>query len=190
MAKAEYRSAARSRKLIVDALADLLQEKPLEKITVTDVVARADINRGTFYAHYRDIPDVVDYLIQQTFSSILDALSSQDDPAANISHTLLAQIQTILEEDLNLYKKILRSNVAPQMQNRLVAIVEEYFLQNADLYYRGNRQDFEIAIRFCAGGLCNLYRDWFSGKLPFSLNELTQIGENLLDRIIGINLHP
>ena len=51
MAKAEYRSAIRSRKLINEALADLLTEKPLDKITVTDVVSRADINRGTFYAH-------------------------------------------------------------------------------------------------------------------------------------------
>ena len=46
MAKAEYRSAIRSKRLINDALADLLQEKPLDKITVTDVVNRADINRG------------------------------------------------------------------------------------------------------------------------------------------------
>ena len=190
MAKAEYRSAARSRKLIVDALADLLQEKPLEKITVTDVVARANINRGTFYAHYRDIPDVVDYLIQQTFSSILDALSNQDDPSANLGHTLLTRIQAILEEDLVFYRKILNSNAATLMHNRLVNIMEEYFLQNADMYYRGNRQEFELAIRFCAGGLSNLYQDWFAGKLPYSLTELTKIGEDLLVRIIGINLHP
>lgn len=78
MAKAEYRSAIRSRKMINDALADLLMEKPLDKITVTDVVRRADINRGTFYAHYRDIPDVVDHLIQQTFSVIRDAMTGQN----------------------------------------------------------------------------------------------------------------
>ena len=64
MARAEYRSAIRSRKLINAALADLLQEKPLDKITVTDVVNRAQINRGTFYAHYADIPDVIQNLIQ------------------------------------------------------------------------------------------------------------------------------
>lgn len=48
MAKAEYRSSIRSKQLINAALADLLQEKPLDKITVTDVVRRAGINRGTF----------------------------------------------------------------------------------------------------------------------------------------------
>lgn len=77
MAKAEYRSAIRSRKLIKEALADLLQEKPLDKITVTDVVNRAQINRGTFYAHYADIPDVINHLIQNTFSDIREVLACQ-----------------------------------------------------------------------------------------------------------------
>ena len=72
-----------------EALADLLTEKPLDKITVTDVVTRANINRGTFYAHYRDIPDVVDHLIQQTFSAIRDAMISHPATDANIEHTLI-----------------------------------------------------------------------------------------------------
>ena len=93
MAKAEYRSAVRSRKLINDALADLLTEKPLDKITVTDVVNRADINRGTFYAHYRDIPDAVDHLIQQTFSAIRDAMITNTPTPASIGSTLLSAIQ-------------------------------------------------------------------------------------------------
>lgn len=55
MAKAEYKSAIRSRRMIQRALVELLQEKELDKITVTDIVTRADINRGTFYAHYADL---------------------------------------------------------------------------------------------------------------------------------------
>ena len=45
--KKEYRSAIRSRRLIRAALLELLQEKKFEKITVTDIVKRADINRST-----------------------------------------------------------------------------------------------------------------------------------------------
>ena len=50
--KREYRSAARSRRLIRDAYAALMQEKPVDKISVSDIVRLADLNRGTFYAHY------------------------------------------------------------------------------------------------------------------------------------------
>ena len=53
--KKEYRSAVRSRRMIRQAFMDLLHEKPLEKITATDIIRRADINRSTFYAHYPDV---------------------------------------------------------------------------------------------------------------------------------------
>ena len=185
MAKAEYRSAVRSRKLINEALADLLTEKPLDKITVTDVVSRADINRGTFYAHYRDIPDVVDHLIQQTFSAIRDALMDQRPTPANVGLTLLSTIQKILEEDPVFYGKILNSGAASIMQEQLVRIVMDFMLEHKERFYPGSQEEYQIAIRFCAGGLSNLYRDWFSGKLPYTLEELTQIGETLIRRIVG-----
>ena len=185
MAKAEYRSAVRSRKLINEALADLLTEKPLDKITVTDVVKRADINRGTFYAHYRDIPDVVDHLIQQTFSAIRDALIAQTEIPSNMGLVFLTAIQTILEEDLPFYRKILNSSASSLMQEQLVSIVLDFLLEHKDRFYQGSQEEYQIAIRFCAGGLSNLYRDWFSGKLACSLSELTQIGDALIQRIIG-----
>ena len=50
-----YKSALRSRKWIRQAFMELLREKDFEKITVTDIVNRADINRSTFYAHYPDV---------------------------------------------------------------------------------------------------------------------------------------
>ena len=186
MAKAEYRSSLRSKKLINEALADLLTEKPLDKITVTDVVSRADINRGTFYAHYKDIPDLVDHLIQQTFSAIREAVIGQIQSPANVSLALLTAIQRVLEEDLVFYRKILSSSASSILQEQLVAIVSEFMLEHKDRFYPGSQEEYQIAIRFCAGGLSNLYRDWFAGKLSCSLSELTQTGNALISRVIGI----
>ena len=54
--KAEYRSSIRSKVLIKNALLSLMREKSFDKITVTDIVDRADINRFvTFVAAYRAI---------------------------------------------------------------------------------------------------------------------------------------
>ena len=185
MAKAEYRSSLRSKKLINEALADLLTEKPLDKITVTDVVSRADLNRGTFYAHYKDIPDVVDHLIQQTFSAIRDAVTGQVQMPSDVGYALLTALQRILEEDLSFYRKILNSSASSIMHEQLVAVVTDFMLENAEQFYPGRQDDYLITIRFCAGGLSNLYRDWLSGKLSCSLSELTQIGNILISRVIG-----
>ena len=181
MAKAVYRSAIRSRKLINAALADLLQEKPLDKITVTDVVNRAQINRGTFYAHYADIPDVIHHVIQQTFSQIQEALSGQDYAATEIPKVLLSRIQAFLEEDLDFYRKIMSSSAAPLMQEQLVKIVLEYLSQREAEFGFRDQEQYMLVMRFCAGGLSNLYLDWFAGTLSFSLDELTCRAEELLN---------
>lgn len=185
MAKAEYRSAVRSRKLINAALADLLQEKPLDKITVTDVVNRAEINRGTFYAHYADIPDVINHLIQQTFSKLREALSEPYPPLADVPRAFLFRMQKILEEDLDFYKKIMNSSAVSLMQEQLVNIALDYLFQREEAFGFGDHEQFVLTMRFCAGGLSNLYRDWFAGKLSFSLDELTRRAENLLGSVMA-----
>ena len=149
------------------------------------MVNRADINRGTFYAHYRDIPDVVDHLIQQTFSAIRDAMITNTPTPASIGSTLLSAIQEILESDLGFYRKLLNSSAFSVMQEQLVSIVLDFLVEHKDRFYQGSQEEYQIAIRFCAGGLSNLYRDWFSGKLTCSLSELTQIGDALIQGIIG-----
>ena len=186
MAKAEYRSAIRSRKLIISALADLLQEKPLDKITVTEVVSRAGINRGTFYAHYADIPDVINSLIQQTFSQIRQILDSHPLKMENLADVLMAQIEAILKEDLDFYRKVMASSAAPLMQEQLVDIVVGHLLQHESQFSTESHEQFVLKIRFCAGGLSNLYRDWFEGKLDITLGELTQNAQRMLYRVMGV----
>lgn len=185
MPKAEYRSAIRSRKMINAALADLLLEKPLDKITVTDVVSRAQINRGTFYAHYADIPDVIDNLIQQTFAGIREAIPLQPENLNQIPITLLGKIQQLLEADLEFYQKIMNSTAAPLMMNRLMDVVLEYLLENEALFFPDKPEQYAITIRFCAAGLSGLYRDWFTGKLSMTLDELTATATAFLQQIIA-----
>ena len=180
MARAEYRSAVRSRKLINAALAYLLQEKPLDKITVTDVVNRAQINRGTFYAHYADIPDVIHHLIQKTFSNIQEVLSDPCPAPAQVPRVLLVRLQHILEEDLELYRKIMNSIAFALMQEQLIKTVLDYLSPREAEFGFESHEQYMLTMRFCAGGLSNLYRDWFAGELSISLDELTVQAENLL----------
>ena len=49
----ENRRVRMTKRLLQDALLELLEEKSLEKITVTQVCSKADVNRSTFYAYYQ-----------------------------------------------------------------------------------------------------------------------------------------
>lgn len=188
MAKAEYRNAIRSRKMIKAALADLLQEKPLDKITVTDVVNRAELNRGTFYTHYSDIYDVISSLIEETFSKIKDAIVGIEIQQIDLPYRLLSQIQLILEEDLEFYRKVMTSSAAPLMQEQLIRIVVDFLLTQETVNQGMDPLKLLLAIRFCAGGLSAMYKDWFDGKLPITLTQLTKEGSSMIQGVIQSHL--
>ena len=50
----------RTRKLLHDALASLVHEKPYDDIVVQEILACADVGRSTFYTHYRDKDDLLE----------------------------------------------------------------------------------------------------------------------------------
>lgn len=54
------RRVVRTKKMLRDALTDLMCEKGFDSITVSDLTSKADINRGTFYLHYRDKFDLLE----------------------------------------------------------------------------------------------------------------------------------
>ncbi|MBQ4094603.1 MAG: TetR/AcrR family transcriptional regulator, partial [Oscillospiraceae bacterium] len=49
-----------SRRRIEAAFVRLLQQKPMDEITVSEICKLAEVNRSTFYANYLDIYDLVD----------------------------------------------------------------------------------------------------------------------------------
>ena len=106
---AEYRSAIRSRRMIREAYTVLLKEKDLSKITVTDIVNRADINRATFYAHYPDVRGVTEEIENEIIAKMLEVLKEFEFTNFFRNPTpLLLQLSRYLEEDAEFYR-ILRA---------------------------------------------------------------------------------
>lgn len=68
------------------ALVTLLSQRPLDKITVTDLVKEAKINKGTFYLHYEDIYAFYDAQLHKLAGEIVDGIADYnlffDCPAA------------------------------------------------------------------------------------------------------------
>lgn len=55
----------RTRKSIVDALLTLMSEREIEKITVKDITETADVNRATFYHHFKDKQALLQYTLEE-----------------------------------------------------------------------------------------------------------------------------
>src|SRR6266498_5729971 len=61
----------RTRKLLLDAFLSPMAEKSFDEITVQDIATRATVNRATFYAHFVDKYALVDELIREGFTQML-----------------------------------------------------------------------------------------------------------------------
>ena len=75
------RRVRRTRERLRDALVSLSREKPYGEIRITELLARADVGRATFYAHFRDKED----LLISLFLDMIDhfeRLGLQEDPEA------------------------------------------------------------------------------------------------------------
>jgi len=174
--KAEYRSSIRSKRLIRQAFVELLQEKEPEKITVTDIITRADINRGTFYAHYQDTRAVIEQIENEIIAKMLEFLS--EFRYKNFFQNplpLLLKITSYLEEDLEFYRILINSRGSEQFLIKLKAIFVRHMETDTDIPDEIKRSpDFLIRIHFFAGGLVNLYQVWFRGEVGVSLNEISE----------------
>ena len=61
------RMVEKSKKAIKDALLDIMYEKDFKQITVNELLKRANVSRGTFYAHFSNLEDVRQQLINDLF---------------------------------------------------------------------------------------------------------------------------
>ena len=69
----------KTRRLIKATFLELVQAKPVQKITVTELAKRAEISKGTFYLHYLDIYDLYNQMVEETVAKIAGSFDPYPD---------------------------------------------------------------------------------------------------------------
>lgn len=185
--KAEYKSAKRSRKLIRIAFAKLMLEKPIDKITVTDIVKQADLNRGTFYAHYSNPYAVIEEIENEIMDNLLEFLSETNcQNFIQNPYPLLCKINHYLQEDIEYFKMLINSSSSERFINRLKKLFVSYMEKDANIAesLKGTKE-FDATTYFIAGGVAELYKRWFHDELSIqSLDEMAHsASQNIIECI-------
>ena len=174
--KKEYRSAIRSRRLIREAFLELLRHKPYEKITVTDIVALADINRSTFYAHYPDVRGLVEELVKDVLDRS-ETLARETDMTAFLSDPMpfLSTLISYGQENAELYALLCRSDFAMRQMEQLKLTLMERAITSVDIPERIRTSPaFHIQMGFFIGGVINIYVLWLQGNLKCTVDDITE----------------
>ncbi len=178
------RRVRRTRTQLRSALTELLKEKSVEEITVTELTARADVNRGTFYCHYKDIYDMLDQLeedIFREFTALMDSYSANE--LRRGLRPILEDLFRFIQRNLDLAGPLLSLRQRTAFLDRVMAVVREKVSREwSGLYrFRGGAERERI-LSFLMGGVMGLIRSWLENGGRESGEEMAALAEGLMLR--------
>lgn len=174
--KSEYRSAIRSKNIIKKTLLELMQEKSFEDITITDIVQRADINRGTFYAHFKNTREVLMKINEEMLGYIISSVESLSPDYIFINPKAIFQsISDSILRDQSYYRMAFQLGGITDYINDNKQMIFDYFLSSQTgrmIEKAWGRQMFICILDFWISGILDLYSDSLAGRIPMSVTEL------------------
>ena len=182
--KKEDRRVRRTKKLLTQALTQLLQEKQVNEITVKELTDLADMNRGTFYLYYKDIFDMLEKIEDSLFVS-LDAIMERHEGEALYAQTkpMLHDLFAFIQENKGVCRVLLSANGDMNFLHRLNEVVREK-CRGAWLALRKGQDDdaFDYHYSFVVFGCAGLIRAWVNRDCPEPPEEMAELADSMIQR--------
>lgn len=188
MAKAEYRSSIRSKNLIKKAVARLIHEKEISKITVSDVIREADISRGTFYAHYPDIHSVIEQIETEEVKKLVTLVNRSRDGDTDVKSIkdFLSIICNYIYEDFDYYKMLMQSCF---LNNYLCRIIDIYYEDTLSELMNSSKNNDEAKVKtyitYVTAGVKEAIVAWIEGRIECSPDEIASDTAKLIELSSG-----
>lgn len=140
--------------LIADTFIDLLEKEDIDKITVTKVIGKCHISRQTFYYHFKDIMEVLEWTFRQATQTLTRRSLEEKNPIS----ALTAYVSFVRKHKAKL-EKLLYSRRWIQIEEMLIEAVTVYLKETT----RGRAQDInmsynemDVMLRFYASGMVSV----------------------------------
>ena len=184
------RRVRRTKQRLNDALESLIIDKGYDKITVQDLIDRADVGRSTFYAHYETKHNLLVSGFDQ-LAAEMDLHIAQDQTDAGSVMPSLALFDHLAEHH-HLYKAMLGSrgiNIVTQMlHSRLLRHATAELKQRPD---DSDQTTIPIDVRagFLAGSLLALLTWWLDNDMPYPPESMDEMYPRTHQNHIGSRGH-
>ena len=152
-----------TKRALVASLKELMAEKPLDKITVTDLTEHCGVNRMTFYYHFKDIYDLVEWSCQEDASRALAGKKTYE----TWQQGLLQIFQAVLDNKpfiLNVYRSVSRE----QVENYLYRVTYDLLEGVVEEKAQGmsvRQEDKELIATLYKYLFVGLMLDWIKGDM-------------------------
>ena len=182
------RRVRKTRKQLKDCLIQLLKEKKVQDITVPELTEMADLNRGTFYLHYKDVFDLLEKTEAELFEEFNSLVLSHDAQDLKQRPSLIFhEIFSLVYENADLVEILMGENGDLNFINRLKHLVREKCLRDwMEVFRSGDPLVFEAYFSFIVSGCVGLVQYWLQGGLKETPEQMALLAEQII--LQGINV--
>ena len=156
------RRVRKTRGQLRQGLVRLMREKSIQDITVKELCEECDINRGTFYLHYKDIYDLVEQIeneLFQEFESIL--MSYTIDDISRRPKQLLTDVCKFLDENRDICSALLGDNGDINFAQKLRGFIRKKCFNDISAAYNiSDVSEFEFLYSYFESGFIGVARYW------------------------------
>lgn len=173
-----------SQKCIKEALIKILDEKPLEDVTVTEICRTADINRATFYKYYDSPVDLLEKMEEEHLEILSQNIS--DSNAMGIEDAFRL-VTADIKANYALYKFLLSDKTNGMFKKRMYETCKEFNMKLIHRYFpqlSGEKKEWLFHI--IAGGCIGLIDLWLEQDAKPSADEMASFAVRYINYI---NMH-
>ena len=198
--KKEDLRTKRTRKMILEAFINLVEEKGYEHVTVSDIANQAMINRATFYAHFKDKQDVYDYIFKEAVEQFMMVLAPVQLGRTNqlqlhAIEQIITHIFEKIQENRVFFKTVLNAHGNEQLRKQISQILRSTYA-NIFEQVEIREKDFIVPIDFIIEYMSSTFMAslhwWINQEISFSPKQMAQliiklVGSNHL-KVLGIQI--
>ncbi len=170
-----------TKELLAESFRDLLLHRDFEKITIKHITDQAGVIRPTFYYHFQDKYDVLEYILKRDVIDPVSRMIAED----GLNSAAVKQIFSAFDKDRIFYQKAFKVTG----QNGFFEILFLNFKQECEKSFEAeggtSPVSTEMAAMYYAIGLVHVVRFWIEGgKKSMSLDEICTFYEYLITHSI------
>lgn len=180
--KGNNRSVIRTKALLKQGLAELMLTKPPSKITVRELTDYVNLNRGTFYLHYKDIFDLLDQMEDESAAELLAILSSHTpEELSNKPFCLIQDVFRFLGENAEFCKAVLSDSRHDPYISKIKNLVREKCFTDWDYLFAGkSKEKYDIFFSYMLSGTIGILEHWLFGGMVQSVDEIAALVEDFV----------
>ena len=174
----------RTKKAIKNALFSLMEKKDISSITICELTDAANVNRRTFYTHYRTITDILDEIENDLIAALTAMLAEVNINVYGESiEKLFLRFHSIITEEFDYYFHLMKLDTRAFLQARL----KKAFAASAEAMFKDGpalKVDEKLTAAFIAGGLLAFYNEWYYSTDRISPEQAAKLVSKLSDSSI------